>query len=129
MNKSKLVSSIKEGGKWLVNPTPAGVSVTLKHGGRAITVRFLPSTSSKGAWYLDFPSYLFRSATSHFRSATPESRFCQNKQMLFSLIRHLKKIGVWEHVENKGFLEVNEDNQKSPKKDLRKALEELLSER
>lgn len=72
------------------------------------------------------PNYEFHSTVSHFCSTQRDIRLSLNKAYLKSIIRSLKKIGVWEAVINKDFLQINKNNPKSNKAVINRELRKLL---
>lgn len=58
------------------------------------------------------PTYRYYSKISYYDFKTPEHRWIRNKDVLFSLIKNLKKCGLWNKISNKDFLMVNEYNPK-----------------
>lgn len=126
MNKSEIITRLESSGRWVTQQAGNAKELVIcrSYGGKAIKMTMVRVVD--GLWEVRFPSYLFDSRVSHFRSVEPEERFCQNKGLLFSTVRCFKKAGIWEEIANKRFFEVNESNRKSKKSKLRSSLEELL---
>lgn len=103
-----------------------GIKIIKKGVGHPVTVLLEPAGRNK--YNLKFPTYTFVSHVSHFSPKEEEHRFCRNKHVLFSVIKDLKKVDLWDKVQNKDFLRVNPNNKKSSKKgqELQEILKGLL---
>lgn len=120
-----LADLLKEDGHCLVGIIGNSLKITREYASRPVMVDI---TYINGKFSLSFPNYLFRSKISHFAPTTKEMRYCCNKAVIFSLIRLLKRSRVWNYVDNKDFIQVNDKNEGSNKKALSKALDNLLGE-
>jgi len=84
-------------------------------------------TYSKGKYLLEHPNYEYMNRISHFKSVKKEIRLSLNKTYLSSIIRALKRAGVWPLILNQNFLRVNDNNRKSNKGKVGRELARLLS--
>lgn len=84
-------------------------------------------TYSKGGYTLEHPNYEYINRISHFRALKKEIRLSLNKIYLYSIIRALKRAGIWPLIQNQNFLKVNTNNQKSNKRKVRRELAAMLS--
>ena len=121
----KLVDRLRQEEHWLIEKASANEIQLVKSScGRIVTIRLLRTSRNK--YHVVFPSYLFVSRISHFAPTEEEHRNCRNKNILKSLIKMLKRSLVWDYIENQDFLTINDHNEKSNKRELRKELNELL---
>jgi hypothetical protein len=127
MNRAKVIKAMREQAGWNVVSEGSNKVMLVREYGKAKpkTIAFTLA-SSDGKLLLEHPSYEFISMISHFRSVNRDYRLCLNKTYLISIIRTLKRAGIWQHVVNKDFLVVNRDCKKSNKIDVRKQLAGLL---
>jgi len=73
------------------------------------------------------PTYTYHSKISHYDYNKSERRWVRNKEYIFSIIRNLKKSGLWALVSNPDFIVVNSFNKNTDPKILLKALREIES--
>jgi hypothetical protein len=83
--------------------------------------------SGDDSFELQEPTYRYYSKISYYDFRRPEARWTRNKNLLFSLIRNLKRSGFWERLSNKDFLVVNKSNKVADSKDRLKVLKEVLT--
>jgi len=124
MSKKVSVSSaldrLKKEKYWLCRASGSKVHLSRMMSGKAINL--LLTKNSRGKFNIQFPAYLFTSKISHFGPSQDEYRFCRNKALLFSLMGALKRSAVWNLIDNKDFIVVNNDNPRSDKRSLKKKL-------
>ena len=82
---------------------------------------------SKGKYTLEHPNYEYMNRISHFKSVQKEIRLSLNKTYLSSIIKTLKRAGVWPLILNQNFLRVNTNNRKSNKGKVKRELARLLA--
>lgn len=80
----------------------------------------------KGTMEIQAPDQRFYSKISHYDYRSAERRWVRNKEYLFSLIKDLKKSGLWEYVLNKDFFIVNSFNKKTDPEALLKILNDIV---
>jgi len=127
MNRAKVVSAMREQPGWNVMSQGSNRVVLIRQFGqqKPKTIAFT-LVSSDGKLVLEHPNYEFVSMISHFKSVKKDIRICLNKTYLTSVVRSLKRAGVWHSVVNKDFLVVNDNCKKSNKGHVQKQLEKLL---
>jgi len=80
--------------------------------GRPVSIRLKPfkdDTSNEGFW-LEPPSYNFKSSTSHFDYVDDETRLTRNKGVIISLVKDLQQTEAWDYIVNKNFFVPNKNN-------------------
>lgn len=95
------------------------------YGGRQIRITL--KKNDKGLFSMQ-SSYDYTNRISHFTYAQSESRFNRNKVIIMSIVKYLKRSGVWQFVD-KSFLVLNEKNTRLTSKRKRDLLEELMEMR
>lgn len=125
VTKKRAVEALTNEKHWLVREVSGGIELVRNISGKAVTVTL--RSNGHGQYDLVFPSYIFQSTISHFSPSRAEVRFCRNKQLLFSLIKVLKRSAAWKFISNKEFMVVNDQNPKSNKKDLKSQLKNLYN--
>jgi len=120
-----LVKKLRNEKYWLVEKVSKKKEVKLNRlaNGKVVSIRLVPSLNNK--YRIIFPSYLFFSKISHFSPVDNEYRNCRNKAILKSLVKLLKRSSIWDYIENKDFLTINDHNKRSDKENLKKELKEL----
>jgi len=120
------IAKLKHDGRWLVTHSHDQIQLTRSLNGRVNSVLL---ERTKGGQYDIRPvKYDFRSPISHFDYMVEEDRWARNKALFTSLIKTLKKVGMWEEfiANKKTFIRVNDNNKKSDKGKLGKVLSQLL---
>lgn len=102
------VAMLRRGGRWLVTESGSDVTAVFPHGGRPISLSF--SRGTDGSYRIGFPKYTFQPKNSHYAPMEAERRNTCNKELLFSIVNHLKATGAWDLVVNKNFFRVNTEN-------------------
>lgn len=128
MRIQKVIKAIRKEGDWYVIPEGINKITLIRQYGYKYPkiISFSLVASGKGL-YLEHPNYKFISVVSHFKSVQNDIRLSLNKTYLSSIIRTLKRTGVWQSVMNKNFLKVNDNNPKSNKGKVRNELKNLLA--
>jgi len=112
-----LVGRLQQDGRWLVSQSIDQIQVTKKFGSHVASI-ILEKTKS-GSYRVLPAKYEFRAVQSHFDYLIPEERWSRNKHVFICLIKTLKKIKMWDFIENKEtFIKVNTNNKKSNKNKL-----------
>ena len=124
MKKSSIINRIKKEKGWIVRERGANIVCARAYTARNIEFTLIPA--GKGFYNIMHPSYLFISTVSHFKSTQDDIRLSLNKVYLRSVIRMLKRAGIWSAIINQVFLEVNDNNRKSNKGKVRSELNSLL---
>lgn len=124
MNKGAIKNRMNKEHGWLVREKGGTLIFDRAYAARNIEFTLIPV--KKGLYELQHPRYLYTSTVSHFKSIEDDVRLSLNKVYLRSVIRLLKRIGVWPHIINKNFIEVNDNNRKSNKGKVRRELRDLL---
>ena len=68
---------------------------------------------STNTFTLQAPDTEHRSSVSYFDYSVKERHLTRDKDLLFALIRDLKKVGLWDYVSNKDMIIVNTFNSKT----------------
>ena len=127
MTKKKILTLIRKDNTWHVISTgPNSVLLMRQFGKNKPKAIQFTLTCSKEGVHIEHPNYEFKSTVSHFCSAQKDIRLSLNKTYLTSVIKMLRRIGLWEAVLNKDFLQVNKDNPKSNKTTVNRELKSLL---
>ncbi len=95
------------------------------YGGRQIRITL--KKNDKGLFSMQ-SSYDYINRISHFTYSQSESRFNRNKVIIKSIVKYLKRSGVWQFVD-KSFLVLNENNSRLTSKRKRDLMEELRAMR
>lgn len=128
MTKQQVIDSIKTQPRFITRIINNEIHISRKFGQKCLKVIDVVLTPiGEGKYHLTHPNYVFNCATSHFKSKQEDRRFTLNKTILEVIISAFKKSGIWEHVENKHFLDVNDRNERSSKLRVTKELKELLA--
>ncbi len=127
MTRGSLKKKLSGEKSWLIiNDGSDGVKVVKEFGiQKRKVIEFSLVCVSEGI-YIKHPHYEFRSTVSHYCSTQKDIRLSLNKTFLSSIIKTLRKIGLWEAIVNKDFLQVNRDNSKSNKGVVKRELRRLL---
>ena len=123
------IASLQRDGHWLVSGWSSTQMILTKviGGKHGVAASVLLEANRSGMYTVSPATYAFRSTLSHFDYPTEEERRIRNKAMFKSLIRTLKRVGIWEGVENKDtFVRINHQNKKSNKNKLRHELSSFL---
>lgn len=127
MTKQQIVDAIKKQPHFITRVINNEIHISRKFGQKCIKViDVILKPNGNGKYFLAHPNYVFNCSTSHFKSTQEDRRFTLNKTMLSSIIQSLKKASIWDYIENKHFLEVNDGNERSSKLRVTKELKELL---
>jgi len=59
--------------------------------------------------YIVPPDYVYKSAISHCDYVVEERRMTRRKDIIFGLVKALKRAAVWSFIENKDFFKLNEN--------------------
>lgn len=127
MNRQKLYNILNKDNSWIVVKSGQNTLNIVKQFGKKTvkTINFSIVCLSKGL-HIEHPEYSFKSTVSHFSAIKEDKRLSLNKTFLRSIILSLKKLGVWDSVTNKDFLQINKNNKKSDKSLVKKELKDLL---
>ena len=129
MRKATFIDEIIAAG-WTAQSTTGDKIVFIKSFGgrkhaRIITLAF--EIVGEGKYRIVHPSYDFHSTASHFKAICEDKRLSLNKGYLTRIVKDLKRLKLWDFVENKEFLAPNDWNKNSNKAKIRSELKELLS--
>jgi hypothetical protein len=123
MNRSKTFKSLGEEKTWNIIKTDFdAIKVIKKFGRKKPRIIEFKIICEEKDLHFKHPNYTFRNVTSHFSPIIDEKRISLNKTFLKSIIKSLKKVGVWQRIVNKEFIQLNENN---PRLDQRSVTEEL----
>jgi len=127
MNSGRAVRYLRREKSWMVSNIGSDEIKVVKTFGKKVkkSIEFRLICSKTGI-YIKHPNYIFQSTVSHFCSSEKDVRLSLNKNFLESIIKNLKKVGLWKDVINKDFLKVNLKNSKSNKAAVNKELKFLL---
>lgn len=123
MNKTQIILAIRKEKYWNVTFSGNRITVVKRYGGKNISFILV---SKKEGYIIEHPSYVFTNKISHFKSLKEDIRLSLNKNYLKSVIRLLKKTGIWHSILNKKFIDVNDSNSRSDKGKVAKELNDLL---
>lgn len=123
------VAALQRDNKWLVSgQSTTQIQLSKVFGGKsasAVTVLLVKTPS--GMYVLEPLTYTFKSRVSHFDYFTEEERRIRNKNVFKSLIKTLKRIKLWDGIENKDtFIRINDQNKKANKRKLQREFEDLV---
>ena len=124
MKKNTVINRIRKEKGWIVRQK--GNTIICDRAYASRNIEFTLSPKGKGLYEIRHPNYLFISTVSHFKSVEDDIRLSLNKVYLRSIIRMLKRAGVWSCIINQNFLEVNDNNRKSNKGKVRRELQDLI---
>ena len=129
MGKEKVIQLLRDEKFW--NVVPHGNDIRLIRQFGFINPKVIEFTlvSTMTGYEIKHPSYLFVNKISHFRSVQKDVRLSLNKTYLTSIINTLKNTGIWEHIVNKNFIQVNTENANSDKSLVKDELKSLLDNR
>ena len=127
MKKQKVIQALRQEKYLTVIPSGSKITIVREFGRASRKVLSFDLIAKKEGYFLDHPSYVFRSTVSHFKATKDDVRLSLSKTYLSSLIKMLKRTGVWPLIINKKFLVVNDKNKKSHKDRVQKELRNLLS--
>ena len=127
MNRKRILNKLSLEVTWLAIKSGGDSVKVVKQFGKAKIkiIEFVLTSVSEGI-HIHHPNYEFISKVSHFCAVEKDIRLSLNKTFLSSIIKSLKKVGLWEAVVNKDFLKINKDNSKSNKKNVSHELKKLL---
>jgi len=127
MNRGRVVRYLRREESWMVSNIGSDEIKVVKTFGKKVkkSIEFRLICSKTGV-YIKHPNYIFYSTVSHFCSTEQDVRLSLNKTFLISIIKTLKKVGLWKSVVNKDFIQVNLKNFKSNKAVVNKELKFLL---
>lgn len=92
---------------------------------KTVTARLLQKDS--GGFHIEWPRYPYTSRVAHLRpKQLIDERACYMKTVLFSLIRLMRETGMRRLIENKDWVEVNDNCEKADKGALAHELNNLL---
>ena len=123
------IASFQRDGHWLVSgTTPTQIQLSRIFGkkhGTAVSV--LLERTPSGRYVLTPVTYSFKSTISHFDYFMEEERWIRNKNVFKSLVKVLKRVKMWDGIDNKDtFIQVNGENKKSNKHKVEHELKTLL---
>jgi hypothetical protein len=123
------IAALQRDGRWLVTgQTLTQIQLTKVFGGKhGPAVSVLLEKTPSGMYTLEPLTYAFKSTVSHFDYFTEEERRIRNKNVFKSLIKTLKRVKLWDGIENSDtFIRINDKNKKSNKDKLRKEFKSFL---
>lgn len=129
MNKSKIKKLMRKEFRWITREVGNRLVFNRAYTAKNIEFSLLPvldKIRNDVLYKIQHPSYLYISTISHFKSVQSDVRLSLNKVYLRSIIRLLKRVGIWPHIINKNFIQINDNNPKSNKRKVEKELKELL---
>lgn len=129
MSKDKLIKLLRNERFWNVIPSGNEIRLIRQFGLLNPKVIEFTLVSTKTGYEIKHPSYLFINKISHFRSVQKDTRLSLNKSYLISIINTLKNTGIWEHIVNRNFIQVNTINTRSDKSLVKDELKSLLDNR
>ena len=111
------IAALQKDGKWLVTGSNSEqIQIVKVFGGKKGTaVRVLLERTPSGYYTLNPVTYAFRSTVSHFDYAMEEERWIRNKNVFKSLVDTLKRVKMWDGIENKDLIQINPKNKKVDK--------------
>jgi len=121
------IAALQRDNKWLVvGQSPTQIQLSKIFGGKQAVSVLLEKTIS--GMYIMMPlTYAFKSTVSHFDYSSEEERRIRNKNVFKSLIKTLKRVKLWDGIENKNtFIHINDQNKKSNKNKLIKEFKDLV---
>jgi len=124
MNKNTIKKRISKEKGWLVREKGEAIICDRTYTGK--NIEFSLASVGNGLYEIRHPNYLFISTVSHFKSIQEDVRLSLNKVYLKSVVRMLKRTEIWPNIINQNFLEVNDNNRKSNKGQVRAELNNLI---
>lgn len=124
MKMKDVVTAMRRQEGWHAVGSGNEIILARQFSGRQIT---LILKHSDGKYFLQHPSYEYVNKIAHFRSVEREIRLSLNKTYLSSIIKALRRAGVWHFIKNQNFLKVNNLNSNSDKGKVRRELKALLT--
>lgn len=111
--------------RFVVKKMGPDYSLHKSYNGRPVT--FILKNMKDGKFELYPATYVFVNSISHYDYVRVENRFCRNKQVIFKVLKELKKINFLNRISNiSHYLKPNEGNKKKVKSFLLKDLDKLL---
>jgi hypothetical protein len=123
------IAALQRDNKWLVTGQSATqIQLSKAFGSKKTTaVSVLLEKTPSGMYTLEPLDHAFKSTASHFDYPQEERRWIRNKGMIKSLVKTLKRVKLWDGIEDKeNFIQINDHNKKSNKKRLQKEFKDLV---
>ena len=124
MTKQEVIDSIRKDGSWHVRVN--GDKIILDRVYCRKPIEFSLKSLKDNKYEVEHPNYIFISSVSHFKAIKQDTRLSLSKSCLGSAIKMLKRNGIWLHVINRNFIQVNDNNRNSDKTKVNNELKSLL---